>query len=96
MEQQQLSGFGNSTEELNKQKSIGKQLVTREAIKNTPFHLVFLDNELGFIGFGMYKLTEPKFKNMKEVTMYLKINIFEIVNAMVMATFDIKDKIKGE
>lgn len=89
---QQQSDFANSIEELNRQKSNGNNLVTREAIVNTPFHLVFLDNEFGFIGFGMYKLTEAKFKNMKEVVAYLKINIFEVVNAMIMVAFDFNKK----
>lgn len=89
---QQQSGFANSIEELNREKSNGTNLVTREKIVNTPFHLVFLDNEFGFIGFGMYKLTEAKFKNMKEVVTYLKINIFEVVCAMIMVALDFNKK----
>ncbi len=73
-------------------KELNSELVSKEEIKNSPFHVVTIDGE-SFGVMGDYRLTE-KNRNKKEVIKQLKSVTWNRVIQVIMILEEIKNKNK--
>lgn len=75
--------------------SVPEELIEREEIENTPFHMIGNKERGYFIGMGKYRISK-EFKHPDELSEYLETNFYNVVFQMALTIHEIIAAIPNE